>query len=180
MAKEVKSAAEEAPPPAKGGSHKLLIIIIALLVVVLLIGGAGAFFLLTRHSADNVDEEEEVAVETVRPKKKVKGAPPVYVALDTFTVNLVPENRDQFVQLVLSVEIDDAEYEEKIKVYSPKIRNNVMLLLSSKKASELLTKEGKEKLASEIRDQVNQIVDPGARGNDVPIREVLFTSFIIQ
>jgi flagellar FliL protein len=69
---------------------------------------------------------------------------------------------------------------EQIKAYTPKIRNNVMLLLSTKKASELLTKEGKEKLAGEIRDQMNQVLAPNAKGYDVPIREVLFTSFIIQ
>ncbi|MDR2112073.1 MAG: flagellar basal body-associated FliL family protein [Candidatus Accumulibacter sp.] len=55
-----------------------------------------------------------------------------------------------------------------------------MLLLSSKKASELLTKEGKEKLAEEIRGQMNHVLDPRARGDSGPVREVLFTSFIIQ
>jgi flagellar FliL protein len=178
MAKEAKPAAEAAPP-AKGGSNKLLIIVIVLLVVVLLIGGVGAFFLLTRHDADDADEEE-VAVETVKPKKKVKGAPPVYVALDTFTVNLTPEKGEQFIQVVLSVEVDDAESGEQIKIYTPKIRNNVMLLLSSKKASELLTKEGKETLAGEIREQMNKVLAPGMRAEDAPIKEVLFTSLIIQ
>jgi flagellar FliL protein len=178
MAKEVKPVVVEAAPQKSGG-NKLLLIVIVLLVVILVIGAAGAFLMMSRHSADDADEEEEV-VETVKPKKRVKGAPPVYVALDAFTVNLVPENGDQFVQVVLSVEVDDAESGEKIKAYTPKIRNNVMLLLSSKKASELLTKDGKEKLAGEIRDQMNQVLDPGAKGNDVPVREVLFTSFIIQ
>jgi flagellar FliL protein len=100
--------------------------------------------------------------------------------MDAFTVNLVPENGDQFVQAVLSVEVDDAESGEKIKAYTPKIRNDVMMLLSSKKASELLTKEGKEKLSGEIRDQMNRVLDPNAKGSDVPVRDVLFTSFIIQ
>jgi flagellar FliL protein len=177
MAKEVKPAAEAAPP--KSGGNKLLIIVIVLLVVVLLVGGAGAFFLLNRHGGDEVDDEEEV-VEPVKPKKKVKGAPPVYVAMDAFTVNLLPESGDQFVQVVLSVEVEDAESGEQIKAYTPKIRNNVMLLLSSKKASELLTKEGKEKLAEEIRVQMNQVLAPGARPEDAPVKEVLFTSFIIQ
>jgi flagellar FliL protein len=37
----------------------------------------------------------------------------------------------------------------------PKIRNNLTLLLSSKKASELLPKEGKEKLAEALKDEIN-------------------------
>jgi flagellar FliL protein len=179
MAKEVKHEVEA--PPKKSGK-KLLIVIIVLLVVVLLVGGMGALLLLKRNNVEEV-EEEEVPVETVRSKKKsAKPQLPVYVAMDAFTVNLAPESGgEQFVQLIVSVEVDDAESGEMIKTYTPKIRNNVMMLLSSKKASELLTKEGKEKLAEEIRDQMNQVLDPRARpGDDIPVKEVLFTSFIIQ
>jgi flagellar FliL protein len=178
MAKEVKHEVEAAAPKKSG--KKLLIVVIVLLVVVLLVGGAGAFLLLKRQHVEEIDEEE-VPVETVRSRKKsAKPQAPVYVAMDAFTVNLVPESGEQFVQLIISVEVADAESGEMIKAYTPKIRNNVMMLLSSKKASELLTKEGKEKLAEEIRDQMNQVLDPRARGDDVPVREVLFTSFIIQ
>lgn len=180
MAKEANptTVAEAAPP--KSGVKKLLIIIFALLFVILLVGAAGAFFLIKKNNADNVDEEEEVATEPVKRKRADKFEPPVYVAMDAFTVNLLPESGDQFVQVVLSVEVDDVQSGEQIKAYTPKVRNNVMMLLSSKKASELLTQEGKEKLAEEIRDQINQVLDPRAKGNDGPVREVLFTSFIIQ
>ena len=112
---------------------------------------------------------------------------PVYVAMDTFTVNLVPESGDQFVQLILSVEVADAPAGERIKTYTPKIRNNVTLLLSSQKASELLPKEGKEKLAAEIMDEINSAINPPVKNKkgeqiapDGPVTSVLFTSFIIQ
>jgi flagellar FliL protein len=178
MAKEEK-AVEAAP--AKSGGKKMLIIIIAALVLVLVIGGAGAFFMMKGHGGgdEEAEEEEEVVVEAPKTRKK-KSAPPVYVDMEAFTVNLVPEPSEQFVQLVLSVEVLDALAGEQIKTYMPKIRNNVMLLLSSKKASELLSKEGKEKLAEEIRDQMNKVLDPRADKDEWPIREVLFTSFIIQ
>lgn len=180
MAKEAKpeATAAEAPPPKK--SKKLLIIIAAALVVILLVGGAGVFFLMKKHGAEEGDEEE-VATETTKSKKKGgKELPPVYVAMDAFTVNLVPESGEQFVQIVLSVEVADLPAGDRIKTYTPKIRNNVMMLLSGKKASELLTKEGKEALAGEIRDQMNKILAPGAKGDEGPVKEVLFTSFIIQ
>jgi flagellar FliL protein len=174
MAKEEKSVAEPAVPQ-KRSKKLLIIIIVALLFVILAIGGAAAFFLLTRHNdAGDIEEDEEmVAIESARKLN------PVYVTMDTFTVNLVPESGEQFVQVVFSVEVASVEFEERIKTFMPKIRNNVVLLLSSKKASELLTKEGKEKLASEIRDQMNLVLASGA-GNNGPVKEVLFTSFIIQ
>lgn len=84
-------------------------------------------------------------------------------------------------QLVLSVELEDPLLAEKVKAYTPKIRNDIMLLLSGKKASELMPKEGKEKLASEIREMMNGVLEPGLKNKaDGPVRDVLFTSFIIQ
>jgi flagellar FliL protein len=183
MAKDAKPAAEGADvAPAK--KSKKLLIIISVLVLALGLAGLGAFFLLG-HAPEHDDDGEEVAVEKAKPAKKKKGdrdAPPVYVALETFTVNLIPENGDQFLQLILSVEVDDPQVGDQLKLYTPKLRNDLTLLLSSKKASELITREGKQILAQEIRDQINGVLDPGGKGKkrDGPIKEVLFTSFIIQ
>ena len=69
---------------------------------------------------------------------------------------------------------------DKLKTYTPKLRNNIMLLLSGKKASELITKEGKETLAKEIRDLMNHVLNAGDKKADGPVVEVLFNSFIIQ
>jgi flagellar protein FliL len=181
MAKETKQEAEavEAAPPKK--SKKLLIMVVAALVLLLGIGGAAAFFLMKSNAAKEGEDGEVISEKAKSDKKKgVKEVAPVYVALDAFTVNLVPESGDQFLQLVISVEVEDLHVGDRLKMYTPKIRNNVMMLLSGKKASELITKEGKETLADEIRDLMNKILDQGEKGNEGPVREVLFTSFIIQ
>ena len=177
MAKaEAKPAADGEQAPKKKG--KLLIIIIAAVVLLGAIGG-GALFMLKSSSHD---DEEEVASETAaKPKKKSgKEAQPVYVALETFTVNLMPDQGEQYLQVAISIELDDAAAGEKIKVYMPKLRNTVMLLLSSKKGSDLVTTEGKEGLALEIRQQMNTVLEPNSKAKDTPVKEVLFTSFIIQ
>lgn len=176
MAKaEAKPAAEGEQAPKKKG--KLLIIIIAAVVLLGAIGG-GALFML---KSSNHDDEEEVATDAPKAKKKSgKEAPPVYVALENFTVNLMPDQGEQYLQVAVSVELTDAAVGEQIKLHMPKLRNKVMLLLSSKKASDLASKEGKEGLAEEIRQQMNEVLEPASKGKDGPIREVLFTSFIIQ
>jgi flagellar FliL protein len=183
MAKDAKPASEGVDAPPAKNSKKLLIIIVVL-VLVLGIGGVSAFLLL-RHAPEQVDDDGEVAVEKAKPVKKKKvdrNAAPVYVALDAFTVNLVPERGDQFLQLVLSVEVDDPQTGDQLKAYMPKLRNDLTLLLSSKKASDLITTEGKEKLAREIMEKMNGVLDPAGKGKnrEGPIKEVLFTSFIIQ
>lgn len=180
MAKDAKpeAAAEVAAPAPK--KKKLLIIVAAALVLVLLIGGGAAFYLLKGHAGEEGEEGE--AVSEVKPAKKKDGKEmaPVYVALDQFTVNLAPENGEQFLQVMISVEVEDLAAGEKLKTYTPKLRNNVMVLLSGKKASELMPKSGKEALAGEIRELINQVLEPNLKPDAGPVKEVLFTSFIIQ
>lgn len=176
MAKDAKPEAEATVVPTK--SKKLLLIIA--LVVLLLIAGGAAIFMLRGHSGQDGEDDAPADKPKVEKKKNAKEAAPIYVALDQFTVNLVPENGDQFLQIMISVEVEDLQVGEKLKAYTPKLRNNVMLLLSGKKASELITKSGKETLANDVRDLINQVLEPGARPGNGPAREVLFTSFIIQ
>jgi len=176
MAKETKAdadATETAAPPKK--SKKLLIIILIVVLLLVILGGGVAFLLIKKNKAQD-GEEAKAAVE------KTKQAPPVYVPLDAFTVNLVPENGEQFLQVLISVEVADAHVADTLKLYTPKLRNNVMLLLSSKKASELVSREGKENLAKDIRDLMNKVLGQGGGDHEKepPVREVLFTSFIIQ
>lgn len=146
-------------------------------------GGGAAAYLMMSKGAEHADEEDAATEKTGKKKKGEKEAPPAYVALEPFTVNLVAETGDQFLQLVISVEVADLTVGDRLKAYMPKLRNNITLLLSTKKASELITKEGKEKLAEEIRDQMNEIVEvPAVKGkpSQDAVKEVLFTSFIIQ
>lgn len=183
MAKDAKAAAvssEQAAPPQ---NKKLLIIILALMLV-LVLGGGGATLYLLKKGNEGADDED--AAETAPVKKKdrrVAESHPTFVNLEPFTVNLVPESGDQYLQVTLSIEFDEATAEQLVKVHMPKIRNNVTLLLSGKKPSELLSKEGKENLAAELKDTINAVLEPprrGQRAGDGPAKEVLFTSFIIQ
>jgi flagellar protein FliL len=186
MAKDAKPEEEGAEAPKKK-SKKLLIIILAAVLLLVLAGG-GAFMLLKKDS--HADEDGDLTEETVKSKKKDKKAdsgPPVFVNLDTFTVNLIPETGDQYLQVIIALELVDVHADETIKAQMPKVRNNIMLLLSSKKASELLPKEGKESLAIALKREINTIIEPPQktkRGEAVdaegPVKSVLFTSFIIQ
>lgn len=180
MAKDAKPEAEAKEAAAPKKSKKLLIIIIATLVLLLLIGGAAAFFLMSGGNPAADGEDGEVAAEKAAPAKKkdAKEVVPVFVAMDAFTVNLDQDTGGQYLQVVISAEVEDAHMADKIKTYTPKLRNNVIRLLSGKKASELITREGKETLASEIRALMNDVLEPGAK--EGPVKEVLFTSFIIQ
>lgn len=162
-------------------SKKLLLLIVALVVVVL-IGAAAAFFLLSNHG-DEDDEDDAPVKEKTKPKKKGDSKMPIFLYLDPpFTVNLAQDQGEQFLQVSISLRVEDPAADPIIKALTPQIRNNVLRTLSSKKAVDLYTVEGKDQLAEELKREVNMIIDPPRKGAepDGPVEAVLFTSFIIQ
>jgi flagellar FliL protein len=71
--------------------------------------------------------------------------------LDPFTVNLTDRDVDRFAQIGINLQVEDAHAAEEMKGYMPAIRNSILLILSHKSSEQLLSLEGKEKLAEEIR-----------------------------
>ncbi len=149
-------------------SKKTLILIVVLVLVVLLVGAGAAFFLL-RSKEPAHEKEEEV-------KKAAPAAPPVFVALDAFTVNLPPTG--QFLQTSLTLQVETPADAEQLKVYMPKIRSRLLLLLSGKTAEELSTVEGKNQLTQEVMTQLKEPLSAGA--SPLKVSNVFITSFVIQ
>lgn len=168
MAKAPPKADPKADPPAelpaaKPKKKRLLIAGVAL--ALLGSGGAGAWYYTQQNNAPHAAKAE--------PPKL-----PVFVNLEPFTVNLQPDDGEQYLQVALTLQVDDEAQTEFIKLHMPQVRNRLLLLLSSKKASEISTVEGKNRLASEIVAQVKQPFAPKAAPQKVS--GVFFTSFVIQ
>lgn len=170
-------AKAEAAPPAGGGSKKKLIIIVVAVLVLALAGGGAAWFFLKGDSSEEHSQDEKSPKKAAKKPAK-KAGPPVYVPVDQFTVNLQPENGDQYLQLAVTLQASSLEESEVIKTNMPKLRSRILLLLSSKHASEINTPEGKEQLSKDIMRAVNQPFEAG--GEPQEVSEVLFTAFIIQ
>jgi flagellar FliL protein len=168
-------ADQKVEAPAGGGSKKLIIIIVAL-VLVLGAGGGGAAWYFMHNSGDAHEEEAPVK----KKKKEKKAGPPEYLPVDPFTVNLQPgeDGAEQYLQLAFTLEVGSAEEKENIKVNMAKVRSRVLLLLSSKKATDINTPAGKMQLAKEIVEQASEPLEE--RGEKQDVVDVLFTAFIIQ
>lgn len=161
----IEEAAGGAAPPPKKSKKKLFIMVGALLLVVA--GGGGAWYFLGDKPAG-----ESAAAKQEPPK------PPVFIAMDPFTVNLQPEAGEQYLQVQFTLQVADEKQVEMIKLYMPLVRSRVLLLLSSKKPSELSTPEGKKKLQDEIVATIKQPFTPQSPPQGVT--GVFFTSFVIQ
>jgi len=161
----MKADPKAAPAPAPVKSKKKLIIIIAAALLVLGGGGGGAAWYFTK-SSDPANA----------PAKKAEK--PEFVVLESFTVNLQPENGDQYLQVSMTLQVSGLEQVELIKLNMARVQSRVLLLLSSKKASELTSTEGKDLLAKEIIAAINKPFADKEKPQEV--RDVLFTKFIIQ
>ncbi|MGK5024354.1 flagellar basal body-associated protein FliL [Janthinobacterium sp. RB2R34] len=165
--------ADAALAPAGASKKKLMIIILASVLVAGGVGGGAAWYFL--HGKG---DQEESSPSKKKKHSAEKAGPPVFVPIDSFTVNLQPENGEQYLQIAFTLQVANAEEMETIKLNMPKVRSRLLLLLSGKKASELNTVEGKQQLAAEIVAQVNQPFSE--KGPEQDVTDVLFTAFIIQ
>lgn len=156
-----------------GASKKKLIMIVAAAVLVAGGGGGGAAWYFLHDKGGH-----EEAAPSKKKGKTAKAGPPVFVPIDSFTVNLQPENGEQYLQTAFTLQVANAEEADNIKLNMPKVRSRLLLLLSGKKASELNTVEGKQQLAAEIVAQINQPFEE--KGSEQDVTDVLFTAFIIQ
>lgn len=172
MAKEPEAPEGEAPKK-KG---KLLIIIIAIAAVVLVGGGVGAYLMLSKPDAEQAADghggeeggEEEAAADDEHP--------PIYEKLEQFTTRLA--DGETYLQCEINLKVADAKVQEKLKLYMPEIRDMLLRLLSSKSAEEMSSVEGRDALAKEVQQNVNEIL--GVKKASKGVQKVLFPAFIIQ
>lgn len=189
-AKQIEAEVSTAPPKKK--SKLILFILIG--VVVLALIGAGAFFLLKKPAEGGEDAEGTTHVAV---KKKVDhSVPPVFYKFDKpFTVKLQAAEQEAYLQAEVQLKLQDTHGQELIKQYEPELKHRMTLAMMGKKASDLATATGVQRLANELRDVANHVIEPppaqknppGAEAEpadnaapDAPIQSVLFSTFIIQ
>lgn len=175
-------------------------IIIVLVVVLALAAGGVLWFLAKQRSAHLGDDGGDEPAAQVEESK----TPPTFLPMDNMVVNLADPGGDRFAQVGITLELSDSKTAEKVKSLMPTIRSGVLLLLSQRSAEDLLSREGKEKLATDIRTEVLDALgyappkakkrkkraaddeDGAAKppqpavDRNAPVRAVLFSSFIVQ
>jgi flagellar FliL protein len=157
-------------------SNKTLIIVLVAVLVALAAGGGAAWFFLKKSGGDS----HGAAAPAHAPAPAYDpGKPPVFLAMESFTVNLAQDGfGDQYLQTQFTLQVPDQAQVDLIKLYMPLVRSRILLLLSSKKASEIATPDGKTKLSEEIIELVKKPFNPNAAPQQVA--GVFFTSFVIQ
>jgi flagellar FliL protein len=155
--------AAAAPEPKK---KKTLLIV--LLSALLLVFGAGGFvtYSLVLKEKPPAETAAETAAAPETPKTQL-------FPLDPFIVNLVDDQGIRYMKLQLQLELKDLD-PPSMEREIPKIRDSLVVLLSSKRFDEISTMEGKARLREEILYRLDRILGAGKA------EAVYFTDFVVQ
>ena len=200
-----KAADPAAPATDKPKGKKGLVIALVAVLVLAGAGGGGAWYFMNKKAHDATAKEEPAHEEpTTKP-----GAAPVYLAMENMVLNLADPGGERVAQVGITLELENEKTVEKIKTLMPKVRSGVLMLVSQRTSDELLKRDGKEKLAHDIVNEVSRAIgyeveEPApkktkAKAADAeddeepapkrkkkrkvepsPVNGVLFSSFIVQ
>lgn len=174
-----KAKAPEPEAKKKGGKLKLIIILVVALAV---LGGGGfaawKFFLQPKQQAEQAPAEQaaEGQPEGKADKKAEEAASGAgqLITLDSFVVNLSDPMGRRYLKVTMDVEVSDAAASTALTAAMPRVKDTLLLLLSSKTFADISSMDRKLELKNEIVDRLNLIIGKGK------VRNVYFTEFVVQ
>lgn len=174
-------AAEASEETTKKGGNKLVIILMVVIIVLLLaVGGVVTWLLLSKsdHKEPAAGAQTE-ATQAKAKEEKPKGAPISIPLNQPITVNLNKPNDADLLQVELTLVTFDPKVDEMVKQNRAEIINDIMLILSDVKAANLRTREGKEALQKQLKDEINKVLLERSGKKDL-IDNVFFTKLLMQ
>lgn len=158
--KEPPQETEEPVAPPKGKLKKIILIAVA---AVVLLGGVGfAYLLLT-------DEEPSDGKKKAAQHKEL-----ATMSLEPFLVNLADKDVRRYLKVKVELEVENEKAAKELEKSLARIRDIMIMLLSSKTYQDIATSEGKVALKQEIIKQI-ATVPQGKK-----IHGAYFTEFVAQ
>ncbi len=98
------------------------------------------------------------------------------VELGELVTNIATEvpGRDRYVHLEIDLLVEGDATRDALSVYSSPIRREILSIVRGTKVSQVEGRDGLDRLAEEIADSINDIIDP------LEVDDVFFTEFLIQ
>lgn len=172
--KAPEAQAPAAPAAAPSGSKPILFIGLAI-INMLVVAGVGFMVYMGKKkeaaqpTIEHVIKGDHAADEQAKQNPEFIGQ---LIPLETFIVNLAGSRGQRIVKINMELEVQNPEVSKEIDKLRPKIRDIILFIVSSKTYAEVATREGKDSLRDEIRDQVNLFLTKGQ------VKRVYFTEFI--
>ena len=166
MADDDAKGADGADEPKKK-SKKILFMILG---VALLVLGAGGYFAYTKFLAPPPPPIEKPAEHPAEAGETVGEI----IDLEPFVVNLADPKGNRYLKMKISLEVESLEMSERVKKVTPKLRDTVIMMLTSLSFEEVMTPEGKLRIRDELLERFSRITKPDK------IKNLYFSEFVVQ
>jgi len=153
-------------------SNKLVIILIGVLFVLVLAMGGGMFMIWNKLAAVSaqVTPANDPNGEKAKPEQMGK-----VVSLDTFIVNLADPGANRYLRVTMDLEVTGGKAaEEDLTRRTSQLRDAVLMILPTKRFSDIISTEGKSALRDELLGALNGLLAAGK------ISRIYFKEFVIQ
>jgi flagellar FliL protein len=180
-AEAVQKKGGDAPPAA---APSKLPLILTLVNTLLMVGIGVVVWMGYKKSGQKVTLDEVAApahsgFEAGQSEKKEDDKKDGKAALDlfvkeSFTVTLADPGGSRFAQVDVEIEVPDDFVKQEVISIRPKIRDFVIVVLSSKTYDQIESTDGRDFLREEIRNKIDGELKRGK------IKNIFFTQFIVQ
>jgi flagellar FliL protein len=133
------------------------------------------------QAAEGEGDEAEAAAEEEEEEEPAAGerGQSTGPVIDPFIVNLADPGSRRYLRVNLKLELRKrAETEPLVAARMARLRDAVLLLLTSKTSEQLLAPQGKAALRQELIEQINQALKK--KDLDDAVKNLYFTEFLIQ
>lgn len=193
-----KEQAEEQVQEQPKKKSKLKIIIIIFILLMLILGGLGAYWWLNLRIPDeSIKAEAPAQTQTTAPQTETPAASQEknftenvsnlreqimspqktllnIVTIPTVTINLADKDYIRYLKVGFDIEVSTEDAAKTLEEQKARIRDSIIILLSSKTYADLSTTEGKLRVKNEISTRLNQILG-------VPrVVQIYFNEFVIN
>jgi len=151
---------EQISKTKKGGKKKFLLFLIIGVLIIALAGGVVAFLTSKKEGKEKgkVTRHKDTIIYNMEP----------------IVVNLFDPTGKRYLQVSLALELENKKLEEEIKHNEPKIKDAIIMVLSSKTPEEVLQPGAKELIKNELLHKINSIL-----GEKV-VLNVYITQYIVE
>jgi flagellar protein FliL len=157
MNQEAELSSTDPSPPRIGKAKKVLLF--AVLALVLGVVGGLAYLMFS--------DDPSPAAQASQSERAV-------MPLEPFLVNLADRDSRRYLKVKIELEVDQDKAVKELEKSLPRIRDALILLLSSKTYEEIATMEGKRQLKLDVVAKLAPL--PGGS----KLKDVYFTEFVAQ
>ncbi len=172
-AKKEKEGQEVAANSQTEKAKKPILLIALVIINLLAVVGVGAIVYMGQQNKiateNPIGDPENVNLKNIVSEENAKSK---VISLDTFLVNLVGDRGRKLVKVNMELEVSGEGILDEVTKQKPKIRDMIITITSSKVYGDISSKEGKENLRNEIKDQINLFLTKGK------IEKIFFTEFL--